>query len=185
MDEIMEQNKPILDATAGMRRMHFDRKNPNVLYIDEKAEVNPDVVADFKHLDFIASMSKKMVIFDPPHLIDTWQPNKDLDSRQFSQKFGLLKAETWQSDLRKGLLECWRVLDNYGVLLFKWSTHDKSVESIIKDLPFQPIIAEVTRNNPSSKHPNNKNSRFGANATLWVVYMKLPLNSSEKNEATL
>ena len=29
--------------------------------------------------------------------------------------------ETWQSDLKRGFKECWRVLEDYGTLIFKWS----------------------------------------------------------------
>lgn len=152
--------------------MHYDKQNPLVLYIDERPEVNPDVVADFKNLEFIASKSKKLVIFDPPHLIDKWQPNKE--NNPFVSYYGLLKAETWQSDLKQGLLECWRVLDDYGTLLFKWSNHDKTMDEVFKVLPFKPLIAEETRKNPNSKHPNNKNSQFGANSTVWFVFFKNP-----------
>lgn len=167
----MQVEKLILDATAGYRKMHYDKNNPLVLYVDERSEVNPDVVADFRHLSFIPSKSKKLVIIDPPHLLDRWQPDKN---SVFAKKYGLLKAETWQSDLRQGLLECWRVLDDFGTLLFKWSNHDKSVDDIIANLPFKPVIAEETKANLLSKHPNNKNSRYGANTTVWFVFFKAP-----------
>jgi len=135
---------------------------------------NPDEIQDFRHLPY-PNKSFKLIIFDPPHLIDRWQPTKK--NNPFKKYYGLLKAETWQSDLRKGLLECWRILADYGVLLFKWSTHDKNIDEVLAVLPFKPLLVEETKSNPLSKHPNNKKSRFGANKTLWFCFMKIPEES--------
>ena len=75
--------------------------------------------------------------------------------------------------------ECWRVLSNYGILLFKWSNHDKTMDEVFASLPFKPLLVQVTTQNKSSKHPNNKNSQFGANTTLWFCFMKI---ENEKKE---
>jgi muconolactone delta-isomerase len=163
-------DKFILDATAGFRKIWFNKKHPNCLYVDIRPECEPDEVQDFRKLPY-PNQTFKLVIFDPPHLIESWQPNKN---NPFTKYYGLLKAEKWQDDLKKGLLECWRVLEDYGVLLFKWSTHDKAIDNVLASLPFNPLIVEETRSNPLSKHPNNKKSRFGANKTLWFCFMKIP-----------
>ena len=52
--------KEILDACCGSRMFHFDKNNPNVLYMDNrktedilcdgrKLIVNPDIIADFRN----------------------------------------------------------------------------------------------------------------------------------------
>jgi hypothetical protein len=173
--------KIILDATAGFRKMHYNPNNPRVLYIDEREEVKPDIVADFRDLKQFPNKRFKMVVFDPPHLIDKWQPDNSKNN-PFVAKYGLLKAETWASDIRRGILECYRVLDDYGTLLFKWSSHDKTLDEVFSALPFEPILAEETKSNGWSKHPNNKNSRFGANKTLWFVFLKIPEVASNANQ---
>lgn len=86
--------KPILDATAGYRMMHLNKHNPLVLYIDQRKEVNPDAVQDWRKLPY-PEASFQLIIFDPPHLIDKYHnPNIKLN-----QDYGLLIKETWQSDL--------------------------------------------------------------------------------------
>ena len=62
--------KPILDACCGSRMFWFDARNPNVLFVDNRrldtqaiwksgngkavryCTVDPDLVADFRHLPF-------------------------------------------------------------------------------------------------------------------------------------
>ena len=169
---IMLNEKFILDATAGLRKMHSDSKNPYVLFIDNREIVNPDVIADFRDLSAFSNRKFKLIIFDPPHLLSNWQPKKE--GNPFVKYYGLLTPETWQSDLQKGFEECWKLLDDWGVLLFKWSNHDKPAEQVLSCFPVKPIISEVTKHNPLSKHPNCKNSRYGANSTIWFIFMKIP-----------
>ena len=68
----------ILDACCGSKMFWFDKKNKNVLYMDNrtldttlcdgrKLVVNPDIVADFKSMPF-NDETFYLVIFDPPHL---------------------------------------------------------------------------------------------------------------------
>lgn len=80
-NDIEMSEKIILDACCGSRMFWFDKKNPNVLFIDNRSEtvtakdrdkirtieVNPDVIADFTNLPF-EDNSFYMVVFDPPHL---------------------------------------------------------------------------------------------------------------------
>lgn len=101
--------KKILDACCGSRMFWFDKKNPNVLFMDKRAEtlyakdrdkiriieVKPDIVGDFTNMPF-ENESFYMVVFDPPHL-------KTLGEMSWmSKKYGKL-PDDWQSLIRKVL----------------------------------------------------------------------------------
>lgn len=76
-EEKSRRMKPILDACCGARKCWYDKSNPNVVFMDNRKEictlsdgrtleVNPDVVADFRHMPF-EDNTFSLVLFDPPH----------------------------------------------------------------------------------------------------------------------
>ena len=102
----------------------FDKKNPNAVFCDNRQvletlgdgrvlRIEPDVLCDFKALPF-PDENFHLVVFDPPHLKvagpKSWQ----------AKKYGKLPTD-WESELRRGFAECFRVLKPYGTLVFKWS----------------------------------------------------------------
>lgn len=157
----MESNKPILDATCGGRMMWFDKHNPHVLYVDNRQlsnvqlcdnrnfSVQPDQIADFRHLPF-ADKTFKLVVFDPPHLI------RVNDDAYLKIKFERL-PEDWESLLRDGFRECMRVLDDYGTLIFKWSEIQISTRAVINAIGCEPLFGHI-----SGKKSN----------THWMTFMK-------------
>jgi len=166
------KNKFILDACCGGRMMWINKKHPNVVYIDIRKEgqgliksipnfeVNPDYIMDFRKMDFVDN-SFKLVIWDVPHLL-----SNRCGGGIFSKKFGVLNAKTWQSDLQKGFKECWRVLENYGVLLFKWNNHNIKVKQILQLLPEKPLFQNITSGSGIKK----------TSQTYWFCFMKIPDN---------
>src|SRR3990167_4882038 len=118
------REKLILDACCGPRMFWFNKHHPNAVFIDirkepkgfmsrkPKRDVAPDVVMDFRHLTF-ANKTFKLVIFDPPHLKQLGQTS------DMAKNYGILHNETWPYDLKMGFDECWRVLDDFGILIFK------------------------------------------------------------------
>lgn len=164
----MENNKFILDPTCSGRMMWFNKNHPNVIYGDirkeEKGfikerpnfEINPDEVMDFRDLKFI-DKSFKLIIFDPPHIkfrgYKSWA----------SQKYGSLDKETWAADLKKGFDECWRVLEDYGTLIFKWSVERDSRSIKIKD------VLNLFDKEPLFGHTTGKSGN-----TMWMCFMKIP-----------
>lgn len=164
-------NKFILDACCSGRMFWFDKKHPNALYIDNREVpkgtqkdrpnfcVAPDIVMDFRKLNF-PDKSFKLVVFDPPHL-------KSLDKNSWiALKYGVLDPKTWREDILKGFNECWRVLDDYGTLIFKWSKsydnrkkRDVSLAEILKLLPIRPLFG----------HPSGSKIN-----TVWMCFMKIP-----------
>ena len=69
----------ILDACCGSRMFWFDKENPDVVFADNrelkttlcdgrKLVIKPDVKMDFRDMPY-EDETFKMVVFDPPHLI--------------------------------------------------------------------------------------------------------------------
>ena len=152
--------KFILDATAGYRMMWFNKHEPHTIYLDQRPECEPDIVGDFRDLNQFPDKTFRFIIFDPPHFV------KHNPAPYFKERYGCLQPETWQNDLRQGLAECWRVLQDYGILLFKWNTQNKSKRQIIRLLPTEPLLYQITRN--SAIRPSETAQ------TLWFCFMKIP-----------
>ena len=86
--------------------------------------VMPDIVMDFTKLGF-SDKSFKLVVFDPPHLATL------NETSILAKHYGVLNAQTWQSDLKNGFKECWRVLDDFGILVFKWCDVEIDRKSVV------------------------------------------------------
>lgn len=159
-------DKFILDACCSVKAMWLDKNHPNTTYIDIRKEppgflghgrnedINPDVVMDFRNMNF-PDNSFKLVVFEPPHIM-TFGENS-----YFGKKFGCLNAETWQDDLRKGFSECWRVLEDYGVLIFKWSDNEISFKKVLSLIKEKPLFFNTSNNKATS-------------VTKWFCFMKIP-----------
>lgn len=169
----MNTDKIILDACCSVRHWWFNKNHPNALYIDIRQEpkgfmkvrphnqIKPDIVMDFRKMDFPDKMFK-LVVWDPPHLKYL---NKTSD---FYRKWGILDSETWPQDLKDGFRECWRVLDDYGTLVFKWSENQIKLRTVLKLFPEKPIIGTTTGLK---------------NMTKWVIFLKIPELYKEQEEA--
>lgn len=153
--------KRILDPCCGSKMFWFDKNNPDVEFCDNRVverheyyphryiEIKPDTVCDFTNLPFEDGRFK-LVVFDPPHL------TRAGDTSWMALKYGCLK-EGWPEMLRKGFLECFRVLDDDGVLIFKWSEIQIPLRDILPLAPFHPLFG-----NRSGRHNN----------THWLCFMK-------------
>lgn len=160
------ESQPILDACCGGRMFWKDKMNPHVLFMDKRQlakggpiakwnpgfHVTPDLVADFTDMPFQGGRFK-LVVWDPPHLWNTGA------NSVLSVKYGRLDKATWPEDLKKGFEECWRVLDDYGVLIFKWAETDIKLSEVLKLFPEQPLFGDIT----------GKSSK-----TRWMTFMKIP-----------
>ena len=163
----MTKYKFILDASCGGRMFWFNKKQENTIFIDNrelkdvlcdgrKFNINPDILMDFKDLKF-PNKSFKLVVFDPPHLLILGEKS------WMAKKYGILE-KTWREDLKKGFNECWRVLEDYGVLIFKWNEDQISFKEVLGLFPIQPLFG----------HPTARSGK-----TKWFCFMKLP---EEKNK---
>lgn len=157
----------ILDPCCGSRMMYFDKTNQHVLFGDIRQEkhilkdrqyerfleIKPDVKLDFTKLPFGCN-SFRLVVFDPPHLVHAG--NKSW----LAKKYGRLGNE-WQEDIRKGFSECFRVLEEGGILIFKWNENQIRVKDILALTEEKPLFGHTTM-----KHKKNQT------ATHWFTFMK-------------
>ncbi len=160
--------RPILDACCGSRMMWLNRQNPNVIFGDRRHEtltvtdrshgnesgtrtiiIEPDTLMDFRNMPF-ADGTFKLVAFDPPHLV------KAGPKSWLAAKYGKL-SDDWREDLRKGFAECFRVLVEEGVLVFKWNETQVKLREVLELTPHQPLFG------------NTSGKKAG---THWLVFMK-------------
>lgn len=156
-------NKFILDACCGPRLFWFNKKHPNTIYIDIRKEkkgyndyrpnreVNPDIIMDFRDLKF-PDNSFKLIVMDPPHIIST------SNNFRMAKDYGILNKETWKEDIKKGFDECWRVLENYGILIFKWNEASIKKKEVLEVIGRRPLFGHPIQ----SKIP-----------THWFCFMKI------------
>ena len=139
----------------------FYKNNPLVLFQDIRDEelilcdgrkliIKPDLLADFTQQPH-ADNTFKLVVFDPPHM-DNFNPNAYM-----AQKYGTLRRFKWQEDIKQGFDECMRVLEPYGILIFKWNETRITVNRILEIVEHQPLFG----------HKSGKASK-----THWLCFMK-------------
>lgn len=153
-------DKYILDACCGSRMMWFDKTNPDVLFADIRKEshvlcdgrvleIQPDMQMDFRAMPF-EDNSFKLVVFDPPHLEKLGQ------NSWMAKKYGKL-LPTWETDIQAGFEECMRVLEPFGILIFKWSEHQIPLSKILPLFSQRPLFGHTSRRNGE---------------TVWMAFMK-------------
>ena len=156
-----KQEIRILDACCGSRMFWWDKTEPHTTFMDIRQEtrdvtngsvtkhvtVDPDVIADFRHMPF-PDNHFDLVVFDPPHLI--WAGPHSYMKAQYGQ----LPAD-WRSYMKDGFDECLRVLKNTGVLLFKWSQAQIPLKDVLTVLGRAPSSATGTRPPAGRSSSNN------------------------------
>lgn len=151
----------ILDCACGSRMFWFNKNNPDVIFMDNREledtlcdgrqlKVSPDVLGDFREIPY-PDNSFNLVVFDPPHLLKVGEKS------WLAKKYGRLNPNTYKEDLKKGFSECFRVLKQSGVLVFKWNETDIKTSEIIKLSQIQPLFG----------HRSGKMSK-----TQWLVFIK-------------
>lgn len=167
MSSTEKEEKFILDATAGFRMMWFNKQHPNAVYVDQRCEVEPDIVANWKDLSQFPDSKFRLICFDPPHLIKP----ESYANQTTMRRFGWLNAETWQSELRQAFKELFRVLQPYGVLLFKWNNFSTNSTEVLKLCEYEPLFYNVISR--EQRKISDKNAAR-AERTVWFCFMKIP-----------
>jgi SAM-dependent methyltransferase len=156
--------KIILDVSAGCRMTWYKKNNPHVVFLDKRkkvrgfmstrpnAEILPDIVADWKQIPF-KNKSFKLVLWDPPHTI-----RKNEEGGIIAERYGRLTHQNWQTELKKGFKECWRVLEPEGVLIFKWAECDKKLKEVLPLFFKEPLFGSRSGNRGQ---------------TVWLCFMKI------------
>jgi len=158
----------VLDPCCASRMFWFNRQNPDVVFGDCRQEtltvtdnsrgntsgtrvlhIKPDVLLDFRALPY-PDGTFRLVVFDPPHLVHAG-PRSWL-----AAKYGKL-SDNWRDDLRAGFAECFRVLADDGVLVFKWNETQVKVRDVLALTDVDPLFGHLT-------------GRKGL--THWLVFMR-------------
>ncbi len=158
----------ILDVCCGGRMFWFDKEHPETVFADIREmkptvvgygkdartrECLPDVIHDFRKMDFLDE-TFTLVVFDPPHLF--------LGEKSYMRaSYGSLIKGTWKEDLKQGFAECFRVLKNDGILIFKWNESQVPLRDILPLVDYSPLFG----------HPSGK-----AQQTHWLTFMKSDVN---------
>lgn len=160
----MEKDKFILDVCCGCKQFWFDKNNPNVLYNDFRTEnkgfqdarpnkeIKPDTNYDFTNLPF-PDRSFKLVVMDPPHIF------AEGPAFRMVKEYGWLNKHTWRKDIKQGFDESMRVLEDYGILIFKWNEVSVKRKDLLEVLKIQPLIGHQT---------------LSKTKTHWFCFMKIP-----------
>ena len=136
----------ILDACCGSRMFWHENELSFVDYQDNrslsttlcdgrKLEIKPSLMGDVTDMFYIKDGTYDMVVFDPPHL------KNGGDTGWIILKYGKLPSE-WLPWIERAFKECFRVLRNDGVLVFKWNCEQIPFADVIKLSPYKPIFGD-------------------------------------------
>lgn len=168
----MAKDKFILDVCCGLKAFWFDKDHPNVLFQDIRTRekgfddfrpnfcIKPDIEMDFRDLKY-PDKSFKLVVMDPPHIIA-----KEPESFRMIKYYGCLNRETWKQDIKKGVQEAMRVLEDYGILIFKWNETSIKRKDLLEAIGIDPLFG----------HPTGSR-----NMTHWFCFMKIPGSEDPKD----
>lgn len=156
-ERMQDTCKPIIDVCCGSKMFWFDRNNPDAVFMDireledtlcdgRKLVIKPDIIGDFRNIPYFDN-SFKLAVFDPPHLV------KLGENSWVAKKYGKLGGQ-WKDDIRQGFEECMRVLEPFGILIFKWSEQQIKLNDILKVIEYKPLFGD-------------RRSK-----TIWLVFMK-------------
>jgi SAM-dependent methyltransferase len=161
--EDSDRPEGILDATCGGRSIWLpeQKDHDNALYIDRRERepgfleqdgrtysIEPDEIQDFRDLPY-SDEEFNLIVFDPPHKVHS-DGMKDLDGIM-DKAYGALHAETWQSDLRDGFEELFRVLSPGGTLIFKFADGARDFDEVISLAPIEPLFGTTTTQRETSE----------------------------------
>ncbi len=158
-------SKFILDVSCGNRMFWFQKNQENTIYLDNRLEdkgfikerpnieIKPDIVMDFTNLGLKKKF--KLIVWDPPHC------KRYQSLGVITKKYGCLNPENWRKIIHEGFINIWNLLEDYGILIFKWNSEEIKTSDILKLFPEKPLFG----------HPTNSK-----NKTKWFCFMKLPKN---------
>ena len=141
--------RPVLDVCCGGKLFYYEPDSPIVTFMDKRQgefnvgegreiKISPTMLGDFTSrpwMDGGRFSGFSLVVFDPPHLIKA-------GPRSFMRaKYGVL-GKDWKEKLSKGFSECFRVMRQDGVLVFKWSTSAIPIEEALLCSPYKPLLGD-------------------------------------------
>jgi hypothetical protein len=162
--------KWIIDLCCGGRHFWIDKECRESVFMDIRSvdqgaisiqpnwSVKPDLIGDYTDIPFNDD-SFRLVIWDIPHKIKS-------DSGIINLKYGSL-GENWKSDLERGFTEINRILEDRGILIFKFNDLDIPFKEILSAFPMDKLGLKPIGFTPTKK---------GVNNTAFFVFVKRGLN---------
>lgn len=144
----------ILDLSAGKRAIWFDKKNPLAVFLDKRAEVNPDFICDTKQIPKTVGQDYDLIVWDPPHM--NCGPKSNM-----SAVYGYHTTEEILETVGATAMEAHRVSRSGALMAFKWNNHDIKLKRVLNLMPFwEPLFGHLTKDGPGSQ-------------TFWVMLRRL------------
>jgi|WetSurMetagenome_2_1015567.scaffolds.fasta_scaffold11738_2 hypothetical protein len=154
----------VLDVTASYRSMWSDKNDGDAVFVDQRREVHPDVIAVWAYLPFQDGVFP-VVNWDPPHMIYSVEGKPSF----LTEKFGLLQRETWPRDLKIAFCEIWRVTKPTGVVLFKWNDNHVSAKKVLALFPVKHKFGSIVG---GSRGVRRRGSTEPRSRTWWFCFVK-------------
>lgn len=153
----------ILDLTAGNRAVWFDRRDPRAVFVDVRAEVEPDFVASSCALPAEVGDGFGLVVFDPPH-------KNNGAAGSMVRNYGHFTHEQIRELICGGAKEAWRVAAEDALMAFKWNDHGLRLESVLPMLApyWEPLFGHGVSHQQSRS------------LTTWVMLARAPQDRAAK-----
>lgn len=153
----------IVDLTAGTRSIWFNKREPGVIFLDIRPEVEPTFVLDAKKTN-LADNHFDMVVFDPPHA------NFGKNGKM-SKNYGHHTAAEIKSLLSGAAKESHRISKRGAFMAFKWNDHDLKLQSALKLMSkyWKPLFGQTT-----------SIRTMRASTTYWVMLKRLDSDMEPK-----
>lgn len=125
----------VLDLSAGNRAIWFDKAHPCATYIDIRADVQPDFVADSRSLPAEVGADYSLIVFDPPH-------KNNAATGNMVRSYGHHTAAEIREIVAETAKEAHRVAADDALMAFKWNEHSRTLPDILALLApyWQPLF---------------------------------------------
>jgi hypothetical protein len=139
--------------SAGNRAVWFDKNYPDALFVDRRAQVSPDVVADTRRLPKQVGNGFHLVVFDPPHV--NFGANAEM-----SKTYGHHTTADIRDIIKGSAKEAHRVSVPDALMAFKWNDHDQSFTKVLALMAewWEPLFGHKVAS--KTKH---------SSSTQWVM----------------
>lgn len=163
----------VLDMTSGFKGMQWEIKVTAAVNLDLSTFRKVTVRGDFTNLPF-KDEAFQMVLFDPPHTIDsrntllgTFPEYQGGDPHLATFKYGCYRTiDQLRKAVYQGAREAARVLKPDGVLVFKWSDSEKPFSWAHDTVRKAARTLEPVRINLASSRAHS------GNLTTYIWYKK-------------
>ena len=135
----------ILDLSAGKRAIWFNKKHPQALYLDKRAEVEPDIVCDTRQIPLGIGYDFSLVVWDPPHC-------NTGENSIMAKHYGHSTTAEILDTIEKSSVEAWHITKNDALMAFIWNNHDIRLERVLALMPhWEPLFGHLTKDGPCSQ----------------------------------